>query len=576
MRGHKTVYIATMLVSLAVVIGGGFMLIRHFLTTDQPHPRTNGTSHRRTPVSTHGATPETLPAGEGNGEASEPKEGQENVWSGQEGQGVSTTEDDPAAVQTPETPKDTASVSGKVSDTYGRPVASAAVELYVNVRLKDEPVYYHLWQRTTTTNSKGEYSFDGIPAGGAYIRVDHEDFIRACSRDLDVAEGARIIGVDFTLEGGGSVSGRVSDEQGRLLKDVQVTVWGRCDGVADSFYRQKSATTDETGTYRIRGVKAGQQYLLAKAVGYIPGEAHNVEVVDGVETAGIDFVLSRGTTISGRVYDAVGSPLQNVSVYAEHEAWFRTPSPFRLAREVDDVYTDESGGYKLEGLTAEPYTIRVSARGYASARRTGVVGGSTGVDFVLTKSGQITGRVVNYAGCVTSLTIHTYRLRTEASDPLPWRWKKSSGGAGKNGVFEVSVDEPGTYAIDVAVKGYGVGRAENIVVRSGEVSEVVEIFLARGATISGRVLCGHDRTPIADAEVNAKPKGVEEYQGYISSNSCHGYLTTRADGSFVFEDVRSGNYVISANYKDLEASTVVTVPDGPLTVSVELLLHPQR
>lgn len=36
MRGHKTVYIATMLVSLAVVIGGGFMLIRHFLTTEQP------------------------------------------------------------------------------------------------------------------------------------------------------------------------------------------------------------------------------------------------------------------------------------------------------------------------------------------------------------------------------------------------------------------------------------------------------------------------------------------------------------------------------------------------------------
>ncbi|MFB6273051.1 MAG: SusC/RagA family TonB-linked outer membrane protein [Salinibacter sp.] len=83
----------------------------------------------------------------------------------------------------------------------------------------------------------------------------------------------------------GSIQGTVTDDGGRTLPGVNVTVQGTATGAA----------TDSEGTYRITGLEPGTYTLRATFVGFQAGVREGIEVSAG-DTTTVDFTLQPATT----------------------------------------------------------------------------------------------------------------------------------------------------------------------------------------------------------------------------------------------------------------------------------------
>jgi hypothetical protein len=241
----------------------------------------------------------------------------------------------------------TGSVSGRIT-VHGK----AAIGIIVGVRTSDfspqpPPAI------KATTDSEGNYRITGIPAGSyqvspmvpAYVATDLVA-ARARGRTLLLSEGEDVQDVDFSLERGGVIAGRVTDAAGRPVVEERLTLVP-----ADQSKQNQQmfgpgmgsgARTDDRGVYRIYGLVPGQykiwagrdddSYYSSVGVGRVaykrtfypdvtdPAEAKVIEVTEGAETTNIDITLGQalpGFVASGKVFDGetasgvkseVGSP----------------------------------------------------------------------------------------------------------------------------------------------------------------------------------------------------------------------------------------------------------------------------
>ncbi|HIJ65236.1 MAG TPA: carboxypeptidase regulatory-like domain-containing protein [Candidatus Hydrogenedentes bacterium] len=78
--------------------------------------------------------------------------------------------------------------------------------------------------------------------------------------------------------------------------------------------------------------------------------------------------------IGGRVTAPDGKPLEGVRVFV-HDPRTKDTGEWR--------YTDDDGRYTVSGLSDTSYNLYVTKRAHETARRRGVAGGSTNVDFCL-------------------------------------------------------------------------------------------------------------------------------------------------------------------------------------------------
>ena len=171
------------------------------------------------------------------------------------------------------------SISGTVRDAEGNPLANIAVDTEVG-------------GYGTCTDENGNYVLQGVPFGTLNV-VAGRDFCGAHSY-LEQMVAATIsaaapdaIGVDFTLEPGGTISGVVYDEHGQPMPDVAVDVldggYGTC--------------TDENGRYTL-GLLPFGSYDVAGGRDFCGPHPYEEEVVWAVvvdsatsNVDGVDFYL---------------------------------------------------------------------------------------------------------------------------------------------------------------------------------------------------------------------------------------------------------------------------------------------
>jgi protocatechuate 3,4-dioxygenase beta subunit len=279
--------------------------------------------------------------------------------------------------------------------------------------------------------------------------------------------------------------------------------------------------TDEEGRYRFKGVAAGTYDVFPAAPALVlpkqgrygqPGKTVMVEVGESAE--GVDFALTEGGVITGRVTDAEGRPIVEETVSLNKTT--EEGHTFRfIPHNYESLTTDDRGMYRVYGVPAGHYLVSVGAP--AGAARTvgnkseyykntfhpGVTDRAkavsievkegeetTGVDIIVgrpQKTYEITGRVVNsenkpLPGIKLGVIAHSEDGNSSTNTRGGWP-------SDDKGVFRIEDALPGHYLIyplnDPITNSFG--EPISFDMKNKDVSDL-EIKMSRGSIIDGVVV----------------------------------------------------------------------------------------
>ncbi|HKE28626.1 MAG TPA: carboxypeptidase-like regulatory domain-containing protein [Bryobacteraceae bacterium] len=305
--------------------------------------------------------------------------------------------------------------------------------------------------------------------------------------------------------------------------------------------------------YVVEMERAG--FLMRRNPGYI-GESNQIELTAG-EKKDVTLKLVPGGSISGRVFDSRGEPVESISVQGEG-GW----SELRMVR------TDDSGHYRLSGLLPGKYRVRAApeqiplppehrsdgteelhhARTYypgslssKSATRVRVQAGTetTGIDIRLIRT-PIVGVRGTLAGFPKGQNSVNFQLEYEGGDT-------NIGGVSKpDGTFEIWRLDPGTYRLSASGGGRTGLRSAPVEIVVGD-RNVEDVVLQ---AVAPAVIPGH----ITYEDESAKPKEnprlvVREVSSRFGSPHGEEEAEIDSDGSFRLEKVPAGRYMVSVSWR---------------------------
>jgi Carboxypeptidase regulatory-like domain len=245
------------------------------------------------------------------------------------------------AAQTPP-PRDasaqtgTAIIRGHVFDAAnGQPLRKAQIRAF-SPELRDS--------RLATTDANGAYEFKDLAAGryslnaskGSYVGLSYgQTRPLEPGKLLEVRNAQLLDKVDFSLPRGAVITGRVVDEFGEPVADVQVAAMRTqyLQGRRQLMPAGRNGTTNDIGEFRLYGLPPGQYAVSATyrvnsgsnevsndRSGYAPtyypgttnsGEAQRITVGVGQKISDLNIALlpTRLARISGTAVDSEGKPL---------------------------------------------------------------------------------------------------------------------------------------------------------------------------------------------------------------------------------------------------------------------------
>jgi hypothetical protein len=419
--------------------------------------------------------------------------------------------------------------------------------------------------------------------------------------DVPTFESFRII--DISLAAGGSITGTVL----RSVDMAQVANL-RIQAASQSF---RTAThTGKDGSYVFRALPPGQYTIRVLpldenfiSVYYADTRAAEKAFVialnRGQKVSNIDFRLSYGGVISGRIYaNRNREPIAGLRVIAENQT--RQEPPYFTV-------TDAQGFYTLRGLTEGSYTLETSASGRRKvqnrsgkslvmqfhegrydrelADRLEVETGSvfTGIDFAMVEAASISGSV--YSGYhnrpLPEVLVRSHNIDKAVLNPLHAK-------TDVQGSFIAANLPPGEYIVDTLVpeeirrlvnffyrNKLGSEKADRVNLEEGEHLRNIDFILPMGGTLRGSL-------KIDDPEHPLKPQGKAvslkrdepDQEGFGKKE-----FKLKADGSFLIERTPPGHYTLAPVLDDPnlipEANAqerLLQVTEGSLTEGLEFPL----
>jgi hypothetical protein len=282
---------------------------------------------------------------------------------------------------------------------------------------------------SATTDEDGRFLLTGIEPGHYWVYPRSRIHVSAGrtafrqgvdNKALILAEGETVEGIDFALETGGIITGRVTDAEGRPLVDELVTLTHIIEterGGTSQF--RPLGKTDDSGVYRFYALPAGRYILSAGGPSdmfakrrpdgrpaysrtYHPNvadeaQAKVIELAPGTEAAKVDIKLGppiRLRTIAGRLIDAetgsvvpngllIFGPLREDSSLARGDAYRSDgKGEFRIEGFLPGRYAIFAKSDEQSGFYSEPVTIVMSEEDIS------------GVELRLLRGASISGRAV--------------------------------------------------------------------------------------------------------------------------------------------------------------------------------------
>jgi hypothetical protein len=176
----------------------------------------------------------------------------------------------PAPPPTP--PGDLCTIEGQIFDaSTGQPLRKASLSLNLirmSPGMAPGPGSY-----SATTDAAGKYSISGMEPGQYRVNASHMGFLNmqynarrpeGPGTPLELARGQKMTGVDFRLTPHGVIAGRMLDEDGDPLQNVQIQLLRMSYARGRKQLQQyNGSNTNDLGEYRISGISPGKYYLCA-------------------------------------------------------------------------------------------------------------------------------------------------------------------------------------------------------------------------------------------------------------------------------------------------------------------------
>jgi uncharacterized GH25 family protein len=426
------------------------------------------------------------------------------------------------------------SITGRVLGPDGQPIVGAQVLLAGSGQ---NAVFPSFFPGSRGTDGDGRYRLDGVPPGPRTLEAHAEGYTRAV-RDVDVT--GEMEGIDFTLQKGLEISGRVVDDAGAPVPGAMIMLL-----TSSSPLSTPPVVSSADGGFRFAGVQDGTFNLGAHKEGYSfsPREEPLTVTVAGASVAGVEIKLSKGGAITGRLSGLEFSQLSRVRVWANVEVY--------------QGQVDADGGYRISGLSPGPWQVTAVVPGtslHASGRVTLEPGAAEArLDLQFGTGHELAGVVLRngqpIAGAGLALT------RKETVD-------RQTGTTDHQGSFRFGGLENGEYELAVSTPN-GAQHRENVEM-SGDREVRVEL---RTASLSGRVIDALDSTPISGVRVS-----LEQPEG--ERPSFRDGLTTDARGTFRLLEIGDGAWklkFVREGYAPAERELRV---DGSPLDDLEIRLSP--
>ncbi|RJS73907.1 PKD domain-containing protein, partial [Methanophagales archaeon] len=387
-------------------------------------------------------------------------------------------------------------IAGRVTDVNGTGIANARVE---TTDITHTILKYNL------TNSTGYYSIKGLP-NNTYVVTAYPPYganLVTNSTTVTVTQGQTTF-YNFILKEGGTITGKVTYENGTGISDVEVEARG--PGYGWTY-------TNATGDYTISGLETGTYTVTAYPL-YGSNLVSNTTtaIVTAGETTVVNLILHPPATITGRITDENGTGIYNAYV----DIW----GPSR-----GSTYTNTSGYYTITGLEEGFYHVYAYPPSGTNliSNSTDVfvkAGQTTTVNLILEEGGILTGRVTDTNG--TSI----YNARVSASGPS---W--GSDYTDSSGYYEIVGLQTGTYRIET----HGQTGTNLVNVTCAKVTQkettTLNVMLHEGGMIKGRVT---DEYGAGMSNAYVRTSGPI----YVSANTDYA-------GYYTIEGLINGTYIVT-------------------------------
>jgi hypothetical protein len=167
--------------------------------------------------------------------------------------------------------------------------------------------------------------------------------------------------IDFYLESGSNISGKITNKYGQAVPDVAIVTWSKTTG------QRAETTSNSNGEYGFINMKTARDYIVAAFPLYYPIQYYKnqtdetktttIDLTDG-DVFSINFQLNEGYVIQGNVY------LDDINQPAPEGIWVNIWSQSTMTG--GDISTDINGHFELTGLdpNADDYIISIHHTGY--------------------------------------------------------------------------------------------------------------------------------------------------------------------------------------------------------------------
>jgi len=405
-------------------------------------------------------------------------------------------------------------IRGQVLTAAGEPAA----EMRVRSTMKTDAANPRARQTSSwgqKTEDDGSFAVYGLKPGTHELTISGELPGPDEPVEVVVPEGSDVDGIKVELPAAGSVKGRVVDERGEPVGDVQIRLRSKERGGNFFTFGQSSTSTRarDDGTFELEHVRPGAYRATAsqgwsnalRNPGTTDDDPQGVELsVDQGETAEIELrVEAKGASIRGRVVDADGGPVTDAFLSATREsdsATKSTGSNVRQSRWGDwdrrPVLTDQDGTFTLDDLTVGTYTVRARRKGGGEGFVEGVSTDSE-VTVTLDETGSLAGLIVVAGGSPPE------EFQVSLSDRESG-YRRNDTFFRTGGEFSFEEVPGGTYEVSVNA---GEGTASTKVpLEEGEERGDLKLELVAQVTVRGRLVDLDSGEPVAGIEVHVSPR----------------------------------------------------------------------